>query len=97
MDMTSEMIRKDRRNAEKLNITNVNFRLGKIEGLPNSDNSVDVVISNCVINLSPDKSGVFREIHRSLKPGGRSVISDVLRSGEISEELRNDPAAYTGY
>ena len=75
----------------------MDFRLGKIENLPVSDNSVDVVISNCVINLSPDKYAVFKEIHRSLKPGGRIVISDILRSGEIPEELRNNPAAYTGW
>ena len=96
MDMTPEMVSKARANAENLDINNVDFRLGKIEELPVSDNSVDVVISNCVINLSPDKSAVFGEIYRSLRPGGRMVISDVLRSGEIPEELRNDPAAYTG-
>ncbi len=96
MDMTPEMVRNARANAEKLNISNVDFRLGKIEELPVSDSSVDVVISNCVINLSPDKFAVFGEIYRSLKPGGRIVISDVLRSGEIPEELRNSPAAYTG-
>ena len=96
MDMTPEMVQKARANAEELNISNVDFRLGKIEKLPVSDSSVDVVISNCVINLSPDKSAVFGEIYRSLKPGGRIIISDVLRSGEIPEELRNNPAAYTG-
>ena len=96
VDMTPEMVQKARANAEKLNVSNVDFRLGEIERLPVEDNSVDVVISNCVINLSPDKSSVFREIYRTLKPGGRIVISDVLRSGEIPAELRNDPAAYTG-
>jgi len=96
MDMTPEMVRKARKNAENLNISNVDFRLGKIEELPVSDSSVDVVISNCVINLSPDKSAVFGEIYRSLKPGGRVIISDILRSGEISEKLRNSPDAYTG-
>ena len=96
MDMTPEMVQKARVNADKLNISNVDFRLGKIEKLPISDNSVDVVISNCVINLSPDKSAVFGEIYRSLKPGGRVIISDVLRSGEIPEELMDNPAAYTG-
>jgi ubiquinone/menaquinone biosynthesis C-methylase UbiE len=70
--------------------------MGEIEKLPISDSSVDVVISNCVINLSPDKSAVFGEIYRSLKPGGRIVISDILRSGEIPEEIRTNPSAYTG-
>lgn len=96
VDMTREMVRKARANSEKLNITNVDFRLGEIEKLPVPDCSVDVVISNCVINLSPDKSAVFAEISRSLKPGGRIAISDVLRSGTIPEEIRNNPAAYTG-
>jgi arsenite methyltransferase len=96
VDMTPEMVQKARTNAEKINVTNAEFRLGKIEKLPLDDNSVDVGISNCVINLSPDKSAVFGEIYRSLKPGGRMIISDVLRSGEIPEDLRNNPAAYTG-
>ncbi len=96
MDMTSEMVQKATANAEKLEISNVEFRQGKIEALPVSNDSVDVIISNCVINLSPDKSAVFGEIYRTLKPGGRIIISDVLRSGEIPEELRNNPAAYTG-
>jgi SAM-dependent methyltransferase len=96
VDMTQEMVQKARANAEKLNITNVDFRLGEIEKLPVPDCSVDVVISNCVINLSPDKSAVFGEIFRSLKPGGRIIISDVLRSGTIPREILNNPAAYTG-
>jgi len=96
VDMTAEMVEKARINAEKLNISNVDFRLGEIEKLPVSDSSVDVVISNCVINLSPDKSAVFKEIHRTLRPGGRIVISDILRSGEMPEEIRSNPAAYTG-
>jgi len=83
-------------NSEKLKISNVEFRLGEIEKLPVSDNSVDVVISNCVINLSPNKSAVFKEIQRTLKPGGRIIISDILRSGEMPEEIRSNPAAYTG-
>lgn len=96
VDMTSEMIEKARTNAEKLRISNVEFRQGEIEKLPVPDKSVDVVISNCVINLSPDKSAVFKEIHRALKPGGRIIISDILRSGEMPEEIRRNPAAYTG-
>lgn len=96
MDMTPEMVQKAKANAEKLNISNVDFRLGKIEELPVSDNSVDVVISNCVINLSTDKSSVFKEIYRTLTPWGRIIISDILRSGEIPPELRDDPIAYTG-
>lgn len=94
-DMTPEMIEKAKANAEELNIKNVAFRFGKIESLPVEDASVDVVISNCVINLSPNKKAVFSEIHRVLKPGGRIVISDVLRSGEIPEQIKNDPSAYT--
>jgi len=96
VDMTPEMIEKARINAEKLKVPNVEFRHGEIEKLPVEDRSVDVVISNCVINLSPDKSAVFGEILRTLKPGGRIVISDILRSGEMPEEIRSNPAAYTG-
>ena len=96
VDMTPEMVEKAKLNAEKLKISNVEFRLGEIERLPAEDHSVDVVISNCVINLSPNKSAVFGEIYRSLKPGGRIVISDILRSGEMPEEIRSNPAAYTG-
>ena len=96
VDMTLEMVEKARANAEKLSVSNVEFRLGEIEKLPAPDSSVDVVISNCVINLSPDKSAVFGEIYRVLKPGGRIIISDVLRSGDMPEEFRKSPAAYTG-
>jgi SAM-dependent methyltransferase len=96
VDMTEEMVQKAKSNAEKLSVSNVDFRLGEIEHLPTKDCSVDVVISNCVINLSPDKSAVFGEVYRSLRPHGRMIISDVLRSGDIPEELRKSPAAYTG-
>jgi len=96
VDMTQEMVEKARINAKKLNISKVEFRHGEIEKLPVPDNSVDVVISNCVINLSPDKSAVFKEIHRALKPGGRIIISDILRSGEMPDEIRQNPTAYTG-
>ena len=96
VDMTPEMVEKAKENAERLNFSNVEFRLGEIERLPVQDNSVDVVISNCVINLSQDKPSVFREVYRILKPGGRVSISDILRSGEIPQEIRDDPAAYTG-
>jgi SAM-dependent methyltransferase len=96
VDMTPEMVDRASQNAAKLKLNNAIFRLGQIEKLPLADDSVDVAISNCVINLSPDKSVVFSEIHRVLKPGGRMVISDVLRSGEIPQALKNDPSAYTG-
>jgi arsenite methyltransferase len=96
VDMTPEMIEKAEDNAAKLGIPNVEFRFGEIEKIPVEDDSVDVVISNCVINLSPDKSSVFREIHRTLRPGGRITISDILRSGEIPKEIKDNPAAYAG-
>ncbi|HJX34607.1 MAG TPA: arsenite methyltransferase [Desulfatiglandales bacterium] len=96
IDMTPEMIDKAGTNAERLNFTNVEFRLGEIERLPVEDNSVDVVVSNCVINLSPDKPAVFREMYRILKPGGRISISDILRSGEMPQEIKDNPDAYTG-
>lgn len=95
VDMTPEMVRKARKNAETWNLLNVDFRLGILEALPVDDDSVDVILSNCVVNLSPDKSAVFREMHRCLRPEGRIVISDILRRDAFPEELLNDPEAYT--
>ena len=96
IDMTPEMIEKAKSNARRQGAENVEFRLGEIEELPVSDGVADLVMSNCVINLSTDKRAVFREIHRILKPGGRISISDVLRSGEMPKEIIDNPAAYTG-
>ncbi len=92
--MTTEMIEKARENAEKGNYSNVEFRLGEIENLPVADNSVDVVISNCVINLSPDKQRVFQETFRVLKPGGRIMVSDIVLSRELPDFLKNSEAGY---
>ncbi len=96
VDMTPEMIDKARENAEKGNYGNVEFRLGEIEHLPAADNSVDVIISNCVINLSPEKEKVLKEAYRVLKPGGRIAISDLALLRELPQKIRNSIDAYVG-
>ena len=96
VDMTEKMIKKSRETAKKYGYKNVEFRLGEIENLPIEDNSVDVIISNCVINLSPDKEKVFREAYRVLKLGGRIMISDLVTEGNLPNEIKKNFDAWAG-
>jgi len=96
IDFTPSMIKKARENAEKMGYNNVEFREGDIENMPVGDNLADVVVSNCVLNLLPNKDQIFKEIHRVLKPGGHFSISDVVLVGELPETLRQDAEMYAG-
>jgi arsenite methyltransferase len=96
VDMTHEMLNKARENAAKVGASNVEFRLGELEHLPIADNTADVVISNCVINLVPDKAQVFRETFRVLKPGGRVAVSDIVNTAPLPADLQADPSFICG-
>jgi ubiquinone/menaquinone biosynthesis C-methylase UbiE len=92
VDMTPDMLSKARANAEKMQTQNVEFRLGEIEHLPVADNSADIIMSNCVINLSPDKLSVYRDTYRILKPGGRLAISDIIAIAPLPQEIQQNLA-----
>ena len=96
VDMTAEMLEKARLNQVKMGFKNVEFRLGEIEHLPVADNTVDVIISNCVVNLSPDKPQVFREAFRVLKPGGRLALSDIVTDGPLPQVIKDSLSAWAG-
>lgn len=96
VDMTEEMVNKSSALATKYGYSNVEFRLGEIENLPIENESIDIIISNCVINLSPDKEKVFREAHRVLKPNGRLMISDIVTEKELPDEVKKSFAAWAG-
>jgi ubiquinone/menaquinone biosynthesis C-methylase UbiE len=96
LDMTTEMVELSRKNALKVGSTNVEFQLGEMESIPIPEASVDVIISNCVINLSPDKDAVFKEAFRVLRPGGRMVVSDIVTHGELPDVIRDQLSAWAG-
>jgi len=96
LDMTPDMIRLARRNAKKMGATNVEFRYGEMEDIPLPDESVDVIMSNCVINLSPDKDAVFGEAYRVLRPGGRMSVSDIVINGQLPPSIRSRLDAWAG-
>lgn len=96
VDMTPEMIERARGSAKRLNISNVEFRQGYLEELPVDSNSIDVIISNCVINLSPDKEKVFAEAFRVLNPGGKLAVSDIVTEGELPDPIRKSLSAWAG-
>ncbi len=96
VDMTPDMVSKARANAHKGGYANVEFRLGEIENLPVADGTIDVIISNCVINLSPDKQQVFRDSYRVLKSGGRLAISDIVATAQLPDAMKHDLALYSG-
>lgn len=96
VDMTPEMLEKARASAERMGVKNVEFRHGFLENLPVDDNSIDVIISNCVINLSPDKAKVFNEVFRVLKPGGKLAVSDIVTDGPLPEAIKHSLSMWAG-
>lgn len=96
VDMTEEMVARAEANASRGGYKNVEFRLGEIESLPIEDESIDLIVSNCVINLVPDKKAAFKEAHRVLRPGGRMIVSDIVLQGELPKFIRESVEAYVG-
>ncbi|MDF1540309.1 MAG: arsenite methyltransferase [Candidatus Thorarchaeota archaeon] len=96
IDMTPEMLEKARKNIDEMGVTNIEFRQGDIEALSVEDSTIDVIISNCVINLAPNKAAVFKESYRVLKPGGRMMVSDIVLKDTLPDSVRDEVASYTG-